>query len=367
MSPVTVRDIELALARRFPTERAESWDHVGLLAGDPSATVTGVTLALDPTLSAIESARAVGANVLVTHHPAYLQPLSDVRPGPGPAGVVYAAVTAGVALLNAHTNLDRDPLAQRLLPEALGLTPAEPIERSTMPMALVTVYAPSEAADRIVDEMATAGAGRIGEYERCSFSAEGTGTFTPGPKTSPHTGSPGERSTAHEQRIEMVCPPSRARAVAAAAAAAHPYEEPLITVADVSIARNDAALGMLCEPASEMTLRALVAAADGAFGSGSRVWGDPDASAGMVATTTGSAGSLIRDAVSSGAGTLVCGEVRYHDALDAQASGLSIVELGHDVSEWPLVTLLADTVKSVAGLDEAMVRSLQPRRGWWSS
>ena len=86
MSPVTVRDIELALARRFPTERAESWDRVGLLAGDPSALVTGVTLALDPTPSAIESALAAGSNVLVTHHPAYLQSLSDIRPGPGPAG-----------------------------------------------------------------------------------------------------------------------------------------------------------------------------------------------------------------------------------------------------------------------------------------
>jgi putative NIF3 family GTP cyclohydrolase 1 type 2 len=72
VSRVTVGDVERAIAKRFPTEWAEEWDRVGLLAGDPDREVTGVVLALDPTRAAIAHAAGVGANVVVTHHPAFL-------------------------------------------------------------------------------------------------------------------------------------------------------------------------------------------------------------------------------------------------------------------------------------------------------
>lgn len=366
MSALTVADIERAIARRFPPERAESWDRVGLLAGDPQVEVTGVALALDPTREAITATASRGANVLVTHHPAFLEPPSCFTPGPGAGGTVHAALSAGVALINAHTNLDRDPEGQRLLPLALGLEPAEPLERSPMPMTLVTVYAPPASAEHVIAEMAAAGAGRIGDYERCSFSAEGIGAFTPSVSATPFVGTPAEPSIAEERRIEMVCPRSRVRAVIAAAVAAHPYEEPLVTATDVAIARNAAALGMVCEPQRELSVRGLAAVAVGTFSSTPRIWGDPDAPAGTVVTTTGSAGSLIGSALAAGAGTLVCGEVRYHDALDAKGEGLAIVELGHDVSEWPLVTLLERTLRDLNGLAPDSVHTLPARPAWWT-
>lgn len=364
---ITVGTIERALAHRFPVERAEGWDRVGLLAGDPEATVTGVALALDPTTAVLEEARRRGANVLVTHHPAFLDPPTCLMPGRGAGGVLFEALSAGIALVNAHTNLDRDPHAQRLLPRALGLEPVEPLERSVMAMALVTVYAPQASVERIIDEMTTAGAGRIGDYERCSFTAEGVGAFTPAASSSPFAGAPAERSTADEQRLEMVCPRSRVRAVVAAAVAAHPYEEPLVTTTDVSIARNGAAIGMICEPQRELTLRGLLAVITGTLGSSPRVWGDPDVLAGTIVTTTGSAGSMLGEVRAAGARTLVCGEVRYHDALDARGEGLAIVELGHDVSEWPLVALLEETILEIPGLDRDVVHSLPARPAWWTA
>jgi len=364
--PATVGAVARAVAREFPVEWAEPWDRVGLLAGNPDRPVTGVLVTLDPTPDAIARAHASGANVVVSHHPAFLTPPERITPGRGPAGVIFGALDRGIALIAAHTNLDRAPAAGELLPRALGLEPDRRIERGLMRMALVTVYVPPADAERVTAAMAGAGAGRIGDYERCSFSASGTGAFTPAPDAAPAVGTPGEPSTAEEVRLEMVAPPHLARGVASAARAAHPYEEPLVTVAEVDIARSLARMGMLSRAADGATLADLARVAADAFGITPRVWGDPDAPAVRVATATGSAGSLIGDVLAAGAQALVTGEVRYHDALDSVAAGLAIIELGHDVSEWPLVPLLAAAVRRAAGLDPATVRDDAPAAGWWT-
>ena len=367
MSRVTVGDVERAIARAFPPEWAEDWDRGGLLAGDPERAVTGVMLALDPTKRAISAAAERGCNVLVTHHPAFLKAPERLTPGRGSSGVVFSAMDSGVALINAHTNLDRAPVAGSLLASALGLKPLQPIERSTMPMTLVTVFVPTASAAAVVKAMAGSGAGRIGEYERCSFtSAQGHGSFTSPAHGRPFDGVPGEPASASEVRVEMVAPRNRARGVVAAARAAHPYEEPLIVAAEVEIARSSARMGTLCAAADGLSLRGLATLAAGVFHVTPLVWGDPDLSLSRVATATGSAGSLIGDVIAAGAQALVAGEVRYHDALDAAENGLAIVELGHDVSEWPLVSLLENAVRSTPGLDPGAVHVLPAIPGWWT-
>jgi putative NIF3 family GTP cyclohydrolase 1 type 2 len=367
VTTVRVADIERAVARAFPPEWAEDWDRVGLLAGDPDREVTGVVCALDPTRDAIAQTVARGANVLVTHHPAFLSPPAWLTPGRGAAGVLFAALDAGVALVNAHTNLDRAPAAGALLPSALGLAPVKPIERSTMPVTLVTVFVPATHAEKVVSAMAGAGAGRIGDYEKCRFtSAEGTGAFEPLRGTTPAVGTPEADSSSTEVRVEMVAPRTKARGVVSAARGAHPYEEPLIVAADVEIARSTARMGMLCEAPDGLTVRDLAVLAGGAFNVTPRVWGDPETPVPRVATATGSAGSLVGDVLASGAQALVAGEVRYHDALDAMGAGLAIVEIGHDVSEWPLVDLLVEAVSSVEGLPAEAIVQLSASYGWWT-
>ena len=364
---VTVADIERAVARRFPLEWAEEWDRVGLLAGDPQRVVTGVALALDPTRAAIARAAELGANVLLTHHPAFLKAPNWLTPGRGSAGVVFEALDCGVALVNAHTNLDRAPAAGGLLPAALGLTPLKPIERSLQPMTLVTVFAPPSHAERIAAAMAGAGAGRVGDYQGASFtSPSGTGAFTPGETASPFVGEPGQPTAATEVRIEMVAPRTKARGVVSAARGAHPYEEPLIVAADVEIARSSARMGMLCSVPEGLTLGSLAVLAADTFSITPRVWGDPDAALRRVVTATGSASSLVGDVLAADAQALVAGEVRYHDALDAVEAGLAIVELGHDVSEWPLVGLLKAAILDLPSLDPAIVHELPAVPGWWT-
>jgi hypothetical protein len=71
-----------------------------------------------------------------------------------------------------------------------------------------------------------AGAGRIGDYERCSWYTEGTGTFFGGEKTEPTIGERGREERVAEVRLETVYPVDREERVVQALREAHPYEEP---------------------------------------------------------------------------------------------------------------------------------------------
>jgi hypothetical protein len=86
-------------------------------------------------------------------------------------------------------------------------------------------FVPEEALDATRDAVFAAGAGRIGEYERCSWYTAGTGTFLGGESTAPATGEAGREERMPELRVETVVPVDRAEVAIAALIAAHPYEE----------------------------------------------------------------------------------------------------------------------------------------------
>lgn len=86
-------------------------------------------------------------------------------------------------------------------------------------------FVPAEALEATRDAVFRAGAGRIGEYERCSWYAQGTGTFLAGEGSDPAIGEVGREEHVPELRVETVVPEERAADVVAALLAAHPYEE----------------------------------------------------------------------------------------------------------------------------------------------
>jgi hypothetical protein len=90
----------------------------------------------------------------------------------------------------------------------------------------LVVFVPEEALDAVRSALFEAGAGRIGEYERCSWYALGTGTFLGGEGTDPTVGRRGFEERVPEYRLETVYPAELEEEVVAALRAAHPYEEP---------------------------------------------------------------------------------------------------------------------------------------------
>jgi hypothetical protein len=94
----------------------------------------------------------------------------------------------------------------------------------------LVVFVPAAALDAVRDAVFAAGAGRIGDYEHCSWYTEGTGTFLGGHATSPAVGEPGREERLPELRLETVFPAERQDAVVAALRHAHPYEEPAFDI-----------------------------------------------------------------------------------------------------------------------------------------
>jgi hypothetical protein len=94
----------------------------------------------------------------------------------------------------------------------------------------LVVFVPAEALDAVRDAVFAAGAGRIGDYERCSWYTEGTGTFLGGESAEPSVGEKGREERVPELRLETVFPEDRHDEVIAALRKAHPYEEPAFDV-----------------------------------------------------------------------------------------------------------------------------------------
>ena len=86
-------------------------------------------------------------------------------------------------------------------------------------------FVPEVALDVTRDAVFAAGAGRIGEYERCSWYTAGTGTFLARDGADPVIGEVGREERVRELRVETVVPFERAEAVVRALREAHPYEE----------------------------------------------------------------------------------------------------------------------------------------------
>jgi hypothetical protein len=94
----------------------------------------------------------------------------------------------------------------------------------------LVVFVPREALDTVRDALFEAGAGRIGNYERCSWYTQGTGTFLAGEGSSPALGEVGREQRIAELRLETVFPADRQEEVVEALRRAHPYEEPAFDV-----------------------------------------------------------------------------------------------------------------------------------------
>jgi len=117
-----------ALEALWPATRAESWDAVGTVVGDPDREVTRVLFAVDPVQEIADEAVRLGADLLVTHHPLYLRGTTTVAASTFKGRVVHTLIKNDVALHVAHTNADTaDPGVSDALAGALDLRVVRPL------------------------------------------------------------------------------------------------------------------------------------------------------------------------------------------------------------------------------------------------
>lgn len=334
------------MERIAPRRLALDWDreHIGLAVGSPEESVERVLVGLDPTLEAVAQARAAGAGLLITHHPLLFRPLTAVRTDRPAGNVVAAALAGGVALFSAHTNLDvAEGGVSDVLAGLLGLEELEPLQVTAREsLVKLVVFVPESHVDQVRQALGEAGAGHLGRYSHCTFSAPGTGTFLPEEGTHPYLGRPGTLARVAEARVETILPEDHLPTALRKVREVHPYEE---IAYDVYPLRNEGkiwGLGRIGRLPGEQSLGQLLEKVGKALGVPDVSYvGDPGRCLRKVAVCGGSAGDLVLQAVFRGADVLVAGEIKYHDGLLARQEGLAVIAAGHDATERPVVPVLA--------------------------
>ena len=91
-------------------------------------------------------------------------------------------------------------------------------------------FVPDSHLERVKEALFEAGAGRIGNYDRCCWQILGQGQFRPLPGSNPHIGSTGALERVEEWKVELVVEQSLIQDTVAALKAAHPYETPAYEV-----------------------------------------------------------------------------------------------------------------------------------------
>lgn len=130
----TLRELQAVIEDLWPAAGAESWDAVGLVAGDPDATVEHVHLAVDAVPATARETVELGAGLLLTHHPLLLRGVTTIAESTYKGSVLATLVRGGSALVAAHTNADVVTTGtSAVLADRIGLTDQRPLDPGSGP------------------------------------------------------------------------------------------------------------------------------------------------------------------------------------------------------------------------------------------
>jgi len=341
---IRVRELVAAMERLAPAGLALDWDNVGLQLGEPDWPVSRVLLTLDVTPGAVEHAVALGADLIITHHPIIFKPLprlTDAR--------LLRLAERRIAVLCAHTNLDIAPagvnaaLARRLeLADCVFLS-----DQSGTGWFHVSVYVPVEATDALAEAVHRAGAGRIGGYDRCSVRHEVSGAYRPLPGSRPVVGQAGQEVRRAETELEFMVDGVHLPAVMESLKAAHPYETPAYWIHALHNRSPNYGLGLVGRLPAPQPLRDFARTVKSRLNAPMvRLWPasrKTDFPVRHVAVVGGAGKSLARQAAGR-ADVLVTADMDYHSLLD---SPLPVIDAGHFHTEYPVLEDLQAHVQAL--------------------
>ncbi|QSO52660.1 Nif3-like dinuclear metal center hexameric protein [Alicyclobacillus curvatus] len=351
---VTAADIVRFMDELAPPGLAFDGDRIGLQVGRMDRPVARVLVALDAYPAVIEEAVRIHADMLVTHHAMLFRPLTSIDTGSARGRALARAISADLAVFNAHTNLDiAEGGVNDVLAEMFDLQDVEILERTrNEQLRKLVVFVPHGSHAKVLDAVCAAGAGHIGAYSHCTFNTQGTGTFLPGEGTHPYIGRSGKLEQADEVRLETIVPERLVETVVRAMLEAHPYEEVAYDLYPLQLMGKASGIGRIGNLPEPTSLKTFAASVKDKLGlTHIRFSGDADRIVKRVAVLGGSGGRYAGQAIRKGADVLVTADCDHHTVAEAQHDGLSIVDATHAALEVPVLDKVADYLRERTGIE----------------
>jgi len=196
----------------------------------------------------------------------------------------------------------------------------------------LTTYVPTENLENLKEELFNAGAGNIGDYEDCSFTISGTGTFKGNSNSNPVIGNPCERTSVNEHLLSVTYLPHLESNILKALFTSHPYEQVAYEI--TSLENNYQNIGMGAIGTLKNTLKTdeFLRLLKDVYGSGVvRFSLSRKQNIKTVAVLGGSGAFSIQHAIRAGADAYVTADLKYHDFF--QGDNILLCDVGHYESE----------------------------------
>ena len=338
-----IKDITACIEEIAPLNYAEDFDNVGLLVGDFNTEVTGILVTLDTLETVVDEAIENNCSLIVSFHPILFSALKKLNGKNYVERAVIKAIKNNIAIYAMHTALDNSfEGVNAKMCEVLGLKNKKILIPQKNTLRKLTTYAPNDAAEKVRQALFNAGAGNVGNYDNCSFNAEGYGTFRGHENSNPFVGEKGKLHTENETLISVIFEKHKERNILSALFKSHPYEEVAYEIVSLENTNQEIGLGMtgeLEEEKSEIDFLNFLKNTMNSKGiRHSELLGKPIK---KVAVLGGSGSFAIENAIEAGADIYVTADIKYHEFYKAE-NKMVIADIGHYESEQFTKNLLVD-------------------------
>lgn len=329
-----LQQIISVLEEMAPTAYAEDFDNVGLLVGNPNQEISGILVCHDALESVIDEAISANCNLVVCFHPIIFSGIKKITGKNYVERAVIKAIKNDIAIYSVHTGYDnhKDGV-NKIICDTLGIkNPKILVEKENFIYKLVT-YVPTTEAELLRNALFEAGAGSIGNYDRCSFNSIGKGTYRGNDDSNPVVGKKHEYIQAEEVKVEVTFEKHLQHKILKTLAENHPYEEVAYEVIQTSNKHQQIGLGMIGELEEAQDEESfLLFVKQKMQAGGIRHSEFLNKKVKRVAVLGGSGAFSIATALAKGADVLITADLKYHDFFQAE-NKILLADIGHFESE----------------------------------
>ncbi|WP_310554487.1 Nif3-like dinuclear metal center hexameric protein [Flavobacterium sp.] len=329
-----IKDILSLLDEMAPLAYAEDFDNVGLLVGDANIEATGILVCHDALENVIEEAIAKNCNLVVCFHPILFSGIKKITGKNYVERAVIKAIKNDIAIYAVHTALDNHKEGvNKIFCDALRLVNTKIlIPKPNFIQKLITYTIP-ENVEKVRNALFEAGAGKIGNYENCSFNSKGIGSYMGNENSNPEIGERFEFVEAEEIKIEVVFEKQLQSKILKTLFANHVYEEVAYEIYDLQNIHQNIGLGMIGELETEMPEKDFLNFVKQKMQCESIRHSEYlSKKIKKVAVLGGSGSFAIKNAIQAGADAFLTADLKYHNFYEAE-NQLLLADIGHFESE----------------------------------